>query len=767
MLIKDILNEGIKHLEDLPVEKFIENLRNINKFEITEKIDGANLWFGLDEDGKFYTSREAKGGKKFYSENNWGKKFWETGFRSAHKVLEILVEELKNKELILPGDVIEVEILFGKMPNTVTYKGDVNQIVFLRPIKTNDDFKNFSVRFKKMVEYLKGRYVTVTVDSVPYTEDGRTINYRSESHIWKIDITPTVDSSLINREELLKNLEKNLLMIENYLNEPSEISNFKNYEVLAINLNKKPEKIEKEDWKQLKDIIRLKKVEIYNKLQEYKFIIKDFLLKNFLRHLSSKFGPSIEDGGWIEGVVFRDPVTNEQFKLVDKDLFTEINKFNWKIRNLLKRTTETEKIHDLSGRIRKKMAEDMGMPEFYKNVQLTNFIKKNRNLNLDPAKELSKNIDFYDTKRKWISTLKYYKNVLERFLEYYEKNKDKLILTLKTDNLEKKIKYHDEVDRKTKESFAEMFKNIDEYIVDVENSRNSYDLAKIFLKERFEKISESTLLSEGGNVFQNTGIIYREEVFPTLEEFSKISGIDYNDLSNNLLGSTGKKIFSNDIDIAVSSENYEKEKIFNYIRKNLGSENVRLIGNAIHVKFPIKFTKEMPETRKKYVQIDLFFGDDKWLKFFYHSPGEESKLKGIHRNILINSILKNVNVKKSEEKDTYGRPVETIKYKFTPKKGFLKVLIKSLKDKKGQYLKKQQEENLSVPLKDIDLVAKTIFGRSANKNIFNSVESLVDGIKKYLPEVSEAIFKDFAETIKTLPEYYENYEFPEEIRKYF
>lgn len=767
MLIREILNEGITHLEDLPVDEFIKNLRNINRFEITEKIDGANLWFGLDNDGKFYTSREAKSGKKFYSESDWGKKFWETGFRSAHKVLEILTEELKEKNLILPDDVIEVEILFGKLPNTVTYKGDVNQIVLLRPIKSRDNLEKFSERFNKIVEYLKDKSITVTVDEVPYTEDGKTIKYKSETHVWKIDVTPKVDPSLLNKEELIRNLENNLTKIENYLNEKSGISDLKNYEILAINLNKRPEKIEKNEWKQLKDIIKIKKAEIYNKLQLYKHVIKNYLLNNFLRNLSSKFGPSIEEGGWIEGVVFRDPVTNEQFKLVDKDFFTEINKFNWKIRNLLRRTTETDKVHDISGRIRKRMAEDMGMPEFYKNIQINNFIKKNKNLNLDPIRELSKNIDFYSTKKKWISTLEYYKKVLEKFSEYYEKNKDKLILTLKTDNLEKKIKYSEEVDRKTRESFAEMFKNIDEYISDIENSKNSYDLAKVFLKEKIEKILESKLLVEGGNVFSDTGVIYKNELFSTLEEFSKVSGIEYNDLVDNLLGSTGKKSFSNDIDIAVDPEIYKKDKIINNIERKLGSENIKLTGNMVHVKFPIKSSDDTLENRKDHVQIDLFFGDSKWLKFYYHSPGEESKLKGVHRNILINSILKNIDVKKSEEKDSYGRPTETIKYRLTPKNGFIKVSLKSLKDKKGQYLKKQSEEILTVPVKDIDLVAKMIFGRSANKNIFNSVETLVEGIKKYLPEISEKIFKDFAETIKTLPNYYENYEFPDEIKKYF
>lgn len=749
---KTKLMEGIKHIEDLSIREFINNIRNIHKFIITEKIDGANLRFGLDDNGRFFTSRKTDSSKKYYSSESWGIKFWTTGFRSAHLALEKIMPEIIHEHLLEPGDIYEVEILFGKLPNTVPYRGEVNEIILLRPIKGNEE------KFEKLVNFLKGKKVSVNVDNVPYTDDGKTIDYRSETHTWSFNVTPTVN--LPNQEELLRDLESELKKIEDYLYQDSGISDLKNYEVLSLPLNKRPEKIRKEDWEKVKETIKIKKDEIYNKLSHNKLIIKNILLDNFVRKIGSKFGPDVLEGGWIEGVVFRDPVTNDQFKVVDKDFFTKINEFNWRIRNLLKNTSDTNKFLSLSMRIKKRMAEDIGMPELYKNVRISNFIKKNIINNRDPVEELSKNIDYYRTKKNWLETLRFYRKVLEKFLRYYEQNKNKLILTLRSENTERKIRYDQEVDRKTKETFAEMFSEIDEYIEKINQAKNSRDLAEIFLENKLEK---HNLLNEGGNVFPDTKWIKKKDIYPTLEEFSRVTGIDYQYIINNLLGSSGKTSVSNDIDIGISTELYSKENIIKSLEKHLGENNVRKIGNVVSVKFPV-FSENGLRT-EDHVQIDLFFGDSEWLKFFYYSPGEKSKLKGIHRNMFINVILKNIS-HASQEKDTYGRPVEIIRYKYAPSEGgFIKIISRSVKNKKGEYLKKREETKLSSPIKDINLFAKLIFGKNADASIFDSVESLVEGVKKYLP-YPEKIFRDYAETLKDNPKYYEGFEFPEEIRKY-
>ena len=66
-------------------------------------------------------------------------------------------------------------------------------------------------------------------------------------------------------------------------------------------------------------------------MTKFKLSIKAKLLKNFAKHVKSGLGT--EDA---EGVVLLDPDTDEQVKIVDKDVFTAINSFNQSIRRELK-----------------------------------------------------------------------------------------------------------------------------------------------------------------------------------------------------------------------------------------------------------------------------------------------------------------------------------------------------------------------------------------------------------------------------------------------
>jgi len=173
---KLLLTEGISHINDqkIPLDRFIEILKNIKDFEITEKVDGANLWFGLDMEGKLYTSRGKKEGGEFYNQSDWGSDFKDTGFKSAHSALKNSENEIIAAGMN-PGDMIEVEILFGDKPNAIPYWP--NQIIFLRAIKGDPDVA-------QIADALEGRSVVTEVENVPHTDDGRTIERRNESHKW-------------------------------------------------------------------------------------------------------------------------------------------------------------------------------------------------------------------------------------------------------------------------------------------------------------------------------------------------------------------------------------------------------------------------------------------------------------------------------------------------------------------------------------------------------------------------------------------------------
>ena len=64
---------SIQHIDDLDIKSFISAVRNIGTMQATEKLDGANLWFGLDDAGRLFTSRTGKrdDSARFYSEADY------------------------------------------------------------------------------------------------------------------------------------------------------------------------------------------------------------------------------------------------------------------------------------------------------------------------------------------------------------------------------------------------------------------------------------------------------------------------------------------------------------------------------------------------------------------------------------------------------------------------------------------------------------------------------------------------------------------------
>src|SRR5271157_257062 len=89
MLKQIILSEAITHIEDLPIREFIRTVEALKDKIVTEKLDGANLWFGIDDTG-FFTSREGKSPKRgrFYNVGDYPSTANSNSFRAAHVALE-------------------------------------------------------------------------------------------------------------------------------------------------------------------------------------------------------------------------------------------------------------------------------------------------------------------------------------------------------------------------------------------------------------------------------------------------------------------------------------------------------------------------------------------------------------------------------------------------------------------------------------------------------------------------------------------------------
>src|SRR5690606_21069841 len=104
------VSRGITHIEDLEIKEFLDVVRDLKKYTVTEKVDGSQILFGIDERG-FYTSRESKGGARVYSAEDYELKFSSSYMRSAHLLLEHVLPTLRDAGLH-PGNQVEAEVLF-------------------------------------------------------------------------------------------------------------------------------------------------------------------------------------------------------------------------------------------------------------------------------------------------------------------------------------------------------------------------------------------------------------------------------------------------------------------------------------------------------------------------------------------------------------------------------------------------------------------------------------------------------------------------------
>jgi hypothetical protein len=147
------------------------------------------------------------------------------------------------------------------------------------------------------------------------------------------------------------------------------------------------------------------------------------------------------------------------------------------------------------------------------------------------------------------------------------------------------------------------------------------------------------ILTEGGNVFKladgtpATTRIARDDVVPTVQWLEGITGLS---LVDNMLGTTGRKETSGDLDLAVDADKISKEVLIQQLlNKGVAQADIRKSGDNVHLKTPI-----LGDATNGYVQTDFMFGRPAWQHFAMAGSPEGSPYKGLHRHLLLASIAK-------------------------------------------------------------------------------------------------------------------------------
>lgn len=155
-----------------------------------------------------------------------------------------------------------------------------------------------------------------------------------------------------------------------------------------------------------------------------------------------------------------------------------------------------------------------------------------------------------------------------------------------------------------------------------------------------------------GNVFKTSeGIalttkIKREEIPATLTNLERILR-EFGVEEIAMIGSGGKKPESGDLDIAIGpvlamddgERQLYKQNLKTQLQRVIGQQNVVLVGDNIHLRFPITGRETDGATDPDHVQIDLMLSQDPsntaWLM-----AGTGVGLKGVFRNLLLAFIAK-------------------------------------------------------------------------------------------------------------------------------
>jgi hypothetical protein len=217
--------------------------------------------------------------------------------------------------------------------------------------------------------------------------------------------------------------------------------------------------------------------------------------------------------------------------------------------------------------------------------------------------------------------------------------------------------------------------NLAEAVVDAEkwNTRMERTIKEAF--DHFKATGEvRPIIIEGGNAFSDVGTIHISEIEPTLHWMEEKFGLS--NLEDRVLGSVGKTEYSGDIDVAIDSKAVDPEEFSTMLRTKLGNQSVTGVAGNITARVPIANydkTKDGRQPRTGFVQVDFLPGDPAWLKTFFHSPGDESKFKGIHRNMALTAVSNLLGAKSTKEMDDFDRPVSTVRWQWGLKNGLVKV----------------------------------------------------------------------------------------------
>lgn len=685
-IIKRLLSESIVHVEDLPIDEFLTVMRNMGMMVAQEKLDGANLWVGLDDDGKFFTSREGKrsNSERRYAESEWPKVSAFNQFRAAHAALATKEQELRR--VLRPGDMVEAEVLFGRQPNSVTYGANgKSYIAFLRSV--NDTPDEIADQLSSTLANLQADAKFDMVDS----SDGKELAERNVTVPFQFIAPQRMDAAKLKQDSGIEPLVKKL---EAFLKKDSDAPGLTNL-MLATTALSTVGKDQREGFKTAKSAL------LATLQTDYKLPIKSALLSK----VSKKSGLAAaditpdEDVG-IEGVVLRDPSTGKQVKVVDKDVFTAINRFNQSMRGEVQSALNTtdpdaplESRGGLLGQLRIRIAEALGNRELAKASNVRKLLEPIKGGSPEEAiKNLASSmstVDFQSVKKKILAMAGDTYRQLDEKLEFFKANKENYRLKLKNG---KEIGLSDETVKKTLLTFAEARRNLVDLFDRLKLTKSLAALLAVLYGQAArtvhakEEVTEGLLMEKHGEI--SVGDFDRKDSFHLINSYLATCFMTFaiwhlddkegmkilRDRKNQ-----GLKKHANDM----SPFNHWGYAIWRANRKDLDGHIMKAAESEI-----VRFTKKIPTPWFKYMHID--FSSDRQLNVEWRDHKrtlrrliELSGLRSERLNSLLDVSVGLLDLTVPEQKAALKKIIAHA-HQFVPRSRLyprLKVMLKTLNDK--------------------------------------------------------------------------------------
>ena len=488
-----ILTEGISHLEDLSIDKFISTIDNLSKFIISEKLDGAQLSFGFDNNGKFYTRRKSSP-VLIRKPSEYGINGAANGFKSAHAALLKVVNILRD--VVGAGREVECEILFGNQPNAIEYDLDgFNYIAFLRSVQGQDADKTPDQEIVgKLDQALKGKSVAVKTMQV-YTDDGVNVEEEEKMTQWKFTSTQVINNNILTKV----NVQQEMFKLKRYLEEKNKpLSavgiNMTNRQVVTVSLNEVPVKD--------RPAIKVEREKVAAALfNDFKLPIKKKLLDAYAGKIQSKMNSS---NGNVEGIVLLDPDSDDQTKIVDKGDFTKLNKFNHEVRRTISGQILTNdpaapltSRGGIVGNTKLRLYKIIGIPDVSNASSLKSTLKKfgaiTRDGLVSAINDKLRNLELDSVKRKAKAIIQYSVEALDKALGEFKLHSKSYSVDLKGD---KKAKYDDEIKYRTLLAFAEARKELNSLESKILDANRISDIYLALFPKQIDRLFTEPVMAE-------------------------------------------------------------------------------------------------------------------------------------------------------------------------------------------------------------------------------------------------------------------------------